>query len=342
MAREDLDAIVLRRPANVAWYSCGGRTHILTTTELGIADVVVTAEGHEVVTAVNEASRLESEELGTLEATFTVLPWAAPRDGALPSGVRVGSDAPLAGARDIARAVADARRELTPAERERYHALGRDAAEAVTQAALSLQASGIELDAAAALSGALQARGIDPVVLLVAGSSRLPQHRHPLPTSAPLGDLVMLVACARRRGLIANLTRLVSLRPIGSAKRTAFERLLRVEATFIRATTTGRSVGDVFRAGIASYADNGFDPDEWQLHHQGGPTGYEPRDYLATERSTATVLDGQAFAWNPSVPGLKSEDTFVVAAGGQEIVTVDRSWPAAVVDGIVRPRVLER
>jgi hypothetical protein len=49
--------------------------------------------------------------------------------------------------------------------------------------------------------------------------------------------------------------------------------------------------------------------DEWRRHHQGGPTGYEPRDYLATAGSTAFVEERQAFAWNPSVPQLKCEDT---------------------------------
>src|SRR4051794_28402133 len=67
---QELDAIVLRRPANVAWYSGGGRTHIVATPEVGVADVVVTQDGDEVVTAVNEASRLEAEELGRLGASF--------------------------------------------------------------------------------------------------------------------------------------------------------------------------------------------------------------------------------------------------------------------------------
>src|SRR5919202_875463 len=58
--REGLDALVLRRPGNVAWYSGGGRTHIVATPEVGVADVVITRDGDEVVTAVNEASRLEA------------------------------------------------------------------------------------------------------------------------------------------------------------------------------------------------------------------------------------------------------------------------------------------
>ena len=342
MEREGLDAVVLRRPSNVAWYSGGGRTHILATPELGVADVVVTREGHEVVVPVNEALRLEREELAALEARFTVIPWADDRERALPRRGRVGADAPLCGAIDVGEAVAEARRVLTEAELARYRLLGRDATESMTAACEQLEPGASEFDAAASLAHALQDRGIDPVVLLVAGEERLPLHRHPLPTDRSLGRLAMLVVCARRGGLIANLTRFVSFGPLAADVFDAHRRLLHVEAAFIQATVPGRTVGEVFAGGVAAYAGQGFAPDEWRLHHQGGPAGYEPRDYLATSESPAEVLDRQAFAWNPSVPGLKSEDTFVVGANGPDLLTVDPAWPATLVAGIARPLVLER
>lgn len=61
---------------------------------------------------------------------------------------------------------------------------------------------------------------------------------------------------------------------------------------------------------MTAYAEAGF-PDEWHLHHQGGPAGYEPREYVATPRSTDVVLVGQVYAWNPSITGTKVD--------GQEI-----------------------
>lgn len=39
------------------------------------------------------------------------------------------------------------------------------------------------------------------------------------------------------------------------------------------------------------------------------------------------VLEGQAFSWNPTIAGVKSEDTFLVLGGTQEIVTRTPSWP---------------
>jgi len=338
---DGLDAIVLRRPANVSWYSCGGRAHVVATPEVAAADVVVRHDGDEVVTAVNEAARLETEELAALGARFRALPWDADRDAALPTGA-VGCDAPLPGARDVAHKLEAARRSLTDGECHRYRALGRDAAGALTEAALALGPGLSEHEAAARVAAALWARGADAVVLLVAGEERLPRHRHPLPTPAPLGRLAMLVVCARRHGLIASLTRFVSFGPLSPPLREAHERLLRVDAAFAHATAPGRTVGEAFAAGVAAYGANGFAPDEWRLHHQGGPTGYEPRDYLATAGAAPRIEPRQAFAWNPSAPSLKSEDTILALPGGPEILTVDPAWPSATVEGLPRPLVLER
>ena len=340
--REGLDAVVLRRPGNVAWYSGGGRTHIVATPDVGVADVVVTRDGDEIVTTVNEAPRLESEELATIGAPVRALAWADDRSAALPSGRRVGADAPLPGARDVSAPIEEARRSLTPEEVDRYRALGRDAAAALTATCLILTPTMTELDAAAVLAAELYIRGADATVLLVAGEERLPHHRHPLPTRARLGGIAMLVACARRGGLIANLTRFVSFARLAEERRGEYERLLRVDAAFNLATTTGARVGDAFAAGVAAYASNGFDPGEWRLHHQGGPTGYEGRDYLATAASDAVIEDAQAFAWNPSVPGLKSEDTVLAGAALPEVLTVDPHWPTEDVAGLRCPLLLER
>jgi Xaa-Pro aminopeptidase len=335
-----LDAVVLRRPGNVAWYSGGGRSHVLATPEVGVADLVVTRDGDQVVTTANEAARLRDEELAGLAASFRVLAWEEDRVGALPGGPRVGADAPLPGAEDVSGALEAARRRLTAAEADRYRALGRDAAEALTAACQALRPADTELAGAARTAAALLERGIDPVVLLVAGDRRLPEHRHPLPTGAELGRLAMLVACGRRHGLIASLTRFVAF-GLPAGLRDAHQRLLRVDVAFNLATVPGRTVGEAFRAGLAAYLAEGFGPDEWRRHHQGGPTGYEARDYLATAAATARIEEGQAFAWNPTVPSLKSEDTVLARAGRPEVLTVDPAWPAAEVAGLRRPLILE-
>ena len=49
------------------------------------------------------------------------------------------------------------------------------------------------------------------------------------------------------------------------------------------------------------------------------------------------VVPGHAFAWNPSAPGAKVEDTVLVTEAGVEVLTVDPAWPAVEFAGVRRP-----
>ena len=68
------------------------------------------------------------------------------------------------------------------------------------------------------------------------------------------------------------------------------------------------------------YAEVGF-PEEWRRHHQGGLTGYRSREVIAGPGVATEIAVGQAFAWNPSLPGAKAEETFVLTSGGPEVLT---------------------
>jgi hypothetical protein len=107
----------------------------------------------------------------------------------------------------------------------------------------------------------------------------------------------------------------------------------------------GRTLGDVFAACQHAYSSFGFAANEWRNHHQGGTTGYAGRTCKAVPGEPFPILDprwerwvrdiigieaplGHAFAWNPSAPGVKSEDTFVLLPDGpQEIVSVTPELP---------------
>ncbi|HET7572644.1 MAG TPA: M24 family metallopeptidase [Gaiellaceae bacterium] len=342
LEREGLDGVLLGLPGNLAWYGGGGRSYVLLGGESGVADLLVAPEGDVLFTDAIEAERLAEEEFPGLDAEIRVRPWATPRLDALPRGDRLGSDEGLPGCADAAALLDEARRELTGPELERYRALGRDAAEAFTETIVALAPETSEFAAGARLTAALLEREIETMVLLVAGQERLPLRRHPLPTAEPLGARAMLVAGARRHGLIVSLTRFVAFEPLTPADDDAFARLLRVESAFLAGTRPGRRLGEVFAEGIAAYADHGFAADEWTRHHQGGPTGYFGRDEFANAASDSPVVACQAFAWNPSAPGFKTEDTVVTGEGGVEVLTVDPAWPTTEVDGVARPLILER
>lgn len=113
-----------------------------------------------------------------------------------------------------------------------------------------------------------------------------------------------------------------------------------VEAAAFAASRPGATLGDVYRQIATAYVSSGY-PGAEADHHQGGLAGYRSREEIATPGSLTRIGEGAALAWNPSLPGAKIEDTVVVGAADQEVLTVDPDWPTILVAGRARPDVLE-
>lgn len=327
LAEAGVDGVVLESPTTLSWMLCGARTHISLAAP-PIAKALVTADSVTVFTTNNESARLVAEEL---PASVEVVsrPWFE----ALPALPGV-SEAALA---DELRA---ARRSLLAPEVERYAALGADVAVVLGDVARTATPADSEFSLAAAISAGIVGAGAEALVVLVAGAERI-GHRHPLPTHAPIGRRAMLVACARRHGLIANITRWVRFGAPTLDETDAEARILEVEADAFEALAPGASLDDVYATIRESYARQGFGSDEWRNHHQGGAAGYAGRDPRFSQENDVIALE-QAFAINPSAPGVKVEDTVLLTASGIRVLTFESAWPVVPVRGLPRPAVLER
>lgn len=326
------DALVLTQPETLSWLLGGARVGIA----IGGPPVLaarITADDLALHVLENEAERIVAEELRAPLAVERV-PWhASVAEAAAVGGALLDTAIP-----DALRAL---RRRLLPGELARYTELCAQTAAVLTDVALGAAPRDSERAIAARLAEALVGLGAEPTVLLVAGESRL-GHRHPLPTTAPLGGRAMLVVCARRDGMVANATRWVRFGPADDAERDRDARLREIEADVLDALRPGVTLGEVLAAAAAAYPRHGFDEHEWLRHHQGGAAGYLGRDPRAVPGSSATVVDGQVFAWNPTVPGGKIEDTVLLSAGAVVPLTADARWPTVDVRGRARPVELER
>jgi Xaa-Pro dipeptidase len=322
MDRRGLGAVVLRRPQNFAWYTCGGNTRVEYVAPEGVADVVLTLEGKYVLASSIEAPRMRDEVAPDLEVVE--FPWhdgpaTALRD--LVGKVELGADVELPQAANLSAELDRLRLRLDPDAVERLRRIGADLAAAMAEAAAAVEPGTSEHEAAASLAGACRKRGLAATVLLAATDERIRRYRHPIPTGARLERRCMLVASAQRGGLYANLTRIVHFEepePDIARRQAACEEIL----TRMReeATRPGRTLVDAFDDCRRFYAESGF-PDEWRLHHQGGITGYASREVIATPRTEVPIEAGQAFAWNPSITGAKSEETFLLTGSGAEVIT---------------------
>jgi len=343
----NLDAILLRRTDNFSWATCGADPHINTADSMGIASLVITQTDRFVVTNNIESSRLMQEEgLGEHGWKFEVSPWFEGEDKitSLTRGMNLGTDSGYPNALVLSVEIASIRSQLTLEEGKRYRELGRLCAQGMQLAIESVKPGMSEFEIAGALAQSVESRGVQVVVNLVATDERIFSYRHPLPTSKRLRNYAMLVLCGRKWGLICSVTRFVHFGKLPDEIRQKATAVARIDAEMIAATLPGKTLGDVFSRAQDIYADVGF-PDEWQLHHQGGSAGYAPREVTAIPASTEPILVGQAFAWNPSITGTKSEDTILVGEISNEIITEMADWPSIDIQVgeqvIKRPAILE-
>jgi len=333
LATHELDGLVLARAENFAWLGCGADTLVDTSVETGAATLVVRPGCVTLVCNNIEADRLLSEELNELDiAEVQVYPWHEPRRReaairSLSTGARFAADDGSAGLQPPPKGLDRLRYTLTGAEVERYQALGKDATEAVENAARSVEQGMTESEAAGLVARNLRARGVSPIVLLVAADERVNDWRHPLAKATPIDRCALLVVCGRRQGLVAALSRMVHFGELPEQLRQRHRAVCAVDAAMILSTMPDTDVADVLGAARRAYEDADA-PNEWQLHHQGGAIGYRSREYIVTPDSSERVLPAQAFAWNPSITGTKSEDTILTGEEGIAFLTApSHEWP---------------
>jgi Xaa-Pro aminopeptidase len=349
MAAHSLGAVRLRGVDWFAWATCGAAPVVLLTSETGVAEALITPTKALVLTDVIEAERLKDEEL---DPRWEILatPWqdlgGAERSRLVTEyaeGGVVASDRPSADEVALPATLVASKRRLLLAEIQRYRELGRDAAQAMTEVLSAARPDWSELDLAGRGADALWRRGIHPALTLVAGGQRLGRYRHPTATKAKLGDRAMLVFCARRQGLFANLTRFVYFRMPSVEETLRHAAAAEVEAAALAASRPGTSLAAVLGAVKDAYHAAGY-PDELSRHHQGGTTGYLAREVIATADGKTEIGGATALAWNPSIRDTKIEDTVLAteASDEVEILTVDPRWPTEHVGGRARPLPLVR
>jgi Xaa-Pro aminopeptidase len=321
-----LKGVLLSTRANFSWLTCGRTNHVRSDSEKGVASLWVTPKAVELWCNSIEEARFQNEETKGLPLQYRVYPWyQTDWKPEMPPG-RVASDDGAYGLTVMKEAIDELRWTLTAEEIKRYRLIGRFSGEAMEKVSWRIRKGWREQQVTAELSRELILRGLEANVILVGSDDRLRNFRHPIPTSRKIQKTVMMVICAKGYGLIANLTRIIHFGKISSDLRKRHEACLKVECAMWNATLPGREALGIFQAGVDEYARQGY-PGEWKKHHQGGPTGYDTRDYLGTPSVNHKIVENQAMAWNPSITGTKSEDTILVTRRGLELLTPTPHWP---------------
>ncbi|KAL7691712.1 putative creatinase/aminopeptidase [Plasmopara halstedii] len=335
------DAVVLSLVANFAWITSGARNYVFMATESGAGSIYVDSTRIIVLTNEIEGHKLVHEEMRGLEQDVTLVtdPWYAQRSHLDVALELANSDKVVVDATNglLAGRLAELRSTLTLYEMEVFRKLGKDCGEIIGEVARAVRPNMTEWDIAAHLSAKMWARAITPVVMLVAADERVDTIRHPLPTKKRVKNKAMLVICGQRAGLIASTTRLVYITinsnvgiPDDLVKR--HNAATYVDAALIANTSTaGVKAGEMLKIAQDAYAAMGYEG-EWQFHHQGGCAAYKSREWVANPSINRVTGLNQAYAWNPSIAGTKSEDTVLCYANTQgtpvvEVITASPDWP---------------
>jgi antitoxin VapB len=338
LSEKELDVLILRRNPNLAWV-ISGRAHVPTTIDAACFDLVVTSDSTFAVTNAIEAPRLAAEEFPDgLE--IKVVQWWEGRNHGLAPDLKIGSDQPGPGLIDLSLEIEMLRASLDIYDQGRIASISARAAKALGDAMKEVIPSDREIDVAARITSALWQNNLEISFLGVAGESRVKRFRHPLPTDALIGDRASASICAKEKGLIASVTRIVTFNQLSQSEESEYTSLLEVEADLLDATIVGNPFSSVIVVATHSYGSHGFDNDEWHRHHQGGPSGFLPRDWPATQTSARLIQENQVIAWNPTGKGWKCEDTIITSAAGITILSIDSTWPTREVRGRTRPDLL--
>lgn len=333
LENNQLDGVLLSSVANFAWFTAGGDSHVENHSKIGVASLLITKSKRFLLTNNIEAERIVTEQLKDMDDFFEVViyDWYDPNGEEravhkLAKNLKIASDVPKPNTSLLPTDFSSLRFILTESEVARYRWLGRTTAEAFEAGAKAIEPGMTEYEMEALLAKVVMRQGIMPVVILVAGDDRNFLYRHPVPTDQKFTEFAKLVCCARKWGLITALTRSLHVGKIPADMQKKQEAVNFVDSVYYGNTKPGVAIGSIIEAAKKAYAEVGY-PHEWQNHHQGGAIGYEAREYIAISESIEQVNVPQAFAWNPSIHGNKSEDTILVTEDGIEVITHTGNWP---------------
>lgn len=348
LTKKDSQGLLITLKHNFAWATGGRDNHVGLITEVGATSLLITKTDSYIIANSIEAPRIENEEVNLPNHyKFEVFPWYQPeKKQELIEKVTNGNfvtDTPFENAKVVD--LFSLRYPLTEDEVKRIKDLGKDASLCMEETCKKILPEQTELEVAGLVSNILLSKEIYPSVLLVASDERIFTFRHPIPTSKKISKYAMVVICALREGIQVAITRLVHFGKLPGEIRDKHNAVVKIDATFIHNTKVGVKWSDILEKGIKVYETLGY-PEEWQKHHQGGPTGYLSREFTVNPNTQGIVVKWQPVAWNPSITGTKSEDTILVQEDRAEIITPIFDWPIIDVEvkGVIykRPDILEK
>lgn len=320
--------LLIRKPSNFAWLTCGGRNTRPATNEM-VASAFLTSEARVLLCNCVDSQRLFDCELPALGFQLKERPWDESCEilrNDLCRGRQVSCDVPKEGLRDASREMGDFRRRLGERELTTLRALGRALTHSVEATCRTLQYGDTEAEVAGHVAHRLLRHEISPVRIQVMADGQGHRYRHWGFGSDRIERYCVVSVVGERLGLHCGITRTVSLGQPPSSLLDSHQLAALIAATGLFFSQCGWSGKDTWQRVQRIYEKFGA-PDEWRLADQAEVTGYEIVEKSISPRSTHQLSTGNPVFWHPTVNGAAVGETIIVQADHGEHVTRPDDWP---------------
>jgi len=335
MKERGYEAVVIGAQANFSWISCGGTSHVITSTDMGEAILVITETEQICIANTMDARRIMEQELGGLDFELVSLKWnETPRDAyaaGLIKGKKALSDFPVGGAECDMRKFYKMHYPLTGPEIGRYRVLGREAEEVLWDVARQIRPGMTGGDVETLLICEYARRKISVPVMIIGVDEDVSNYRHPIPWEKEIKTSVMLVLGVKRNGLNVPITRMVQFGDVPGDMRKKFDAVCTIAADTILGCKEGVRFKDISMRQKELYRRLGY-ADEWEKHFVGGLTGYVVSDGALCFDDDEAMTEGMTFNWYVTITGVNTEDTMITTKDGYELFTANGLWPARKVE----------
>lgn len=330
LEKNQLDALLLQSPENIAWFTAGAD---LTRSGSGesIATVFITPDARLVACSNVDADQIFDRAIPGLGFQVKSRPWYEPLSQLvkdLCKGRKVASDTGLDQTLNVSEQLKSLRFPLTELEGERIREVGKLVSHAVEATARSVERGATEQEIAGSLSHRLLKRGVTPKRLQVMADGQSIRYRHWGYGEDCLERYCVISAVGSQNGLHAAATRTVSLGKPPSSFIKSHHLALLMQATGMYFSKPDWALFDTWKRVKRIYEK--YDcPDEWQHADQADIIGYLPAETSILLNSEFKLKTGTPVFWHPSVGPAMTGDTILVEEDNTILITPMEQWPTA-------------
>jgi Xaa-Pro aminopeptidase len=323
------EGLLILDPANLSWLTSGAVPRGLLSTD-EYPGLFFQGQYRWLLCANVDSQRFFDEELDGLGFQLKEWPWHWGRGQMLADichGKKLAADVPFSDCLDVGARLRQSRRQLSAWEQSCLRELGKALAHAVEASGRNFEPGDSEEEIAGQLSHRLVHHGIEPMSIFVASDGRSRKHRRGGATAVVPQTYCVISATARRQGIYATASRIISLGPVPDEVRKDFDMACRFAAVQIAYSVPQTKWAEILRTAIRILEINGYEH-EWRQYPMGWLTGYAAVEELLYPTETSDALEtGMAVVWPAVVGAVSNSDTVLVTEQGPEIVTVSERWP---------------